>query len=204
MITGKILAVISGPERSLVIPGRNIVTTDGIAYYAEVEAGGAITNDYPSGGLRLGQGTTTPALADTDVTTFITGAGVAITAAYPTLGDADADNPGAAATIMSWRYVYTANSFVASGISEGAIVDNIVTPTTALCHFLFAVPFYLLATEVLTIFINHTGVDGANPYDGESIAIYDPAGRIRETMDDGTVWTKTFPPFVRRTIWTEA
>lgn len=38
--------------------------------------------------------------------------------------------------------------------------------------------------------------------DGDNFDVEDPSGEIVETQSDGTVWTKKFPPFTRRTKWT--
>ncbi len=40
--------------------------------------------------------------------------------------------------------------------------------------------------------------------DGDNFDVEDPSGKLVETMSDGTVWTKVFPPFTRRTQWTDA
>lgn len=40
--------------------------------------------------------------------------------------------------------------------------------------------------------------------DGDNNDLFDPAGAMRETMSDGTIWTKVYPPFIRRTKWTNA
>ncbi len=37
--------------------------------------------------------------------------------------------------------------------------------------------------------------------DGDNNDVWDPAGKITETMSDGTVWTGIFPPFTKRTRW---
>ncbi len=40
--------------------------------------------------------------------------------------------------------------------------------------------------------------------DGQNFNVPDPFGKLQETMSDGTVWTEIFPPFVKRTVWTDA
>lgn len=40
--------------------------------------------------------------------------------------------------------------------------------------------------------------------DGDNNDLFDPAGKITETMSDGTVWTTIWPPFTKRTKWTNA
>ena len=39
--------------------------------------------------------------------------------------------------------------------------------------------------------------------DGDNHDVWDPDGKLTETMSDGTVWTTIFPPFIRRTQWTD-
>ena len=38
--------------------------------------------------------------------------------------------------------------------------------------------------------------------DGDNNNLFDPAGKLTETMSDGTIWTTVFPPFTKRTKWT--
>lgn len=37
--------------------------------------------------------------------------------------------------------------------------------------------------------------------DGDNHDLFDPFGKLTETMSDGTVWTQIFPPFIKRTQW---
>lgn len=152
-----VLAVITGQNGEIkqVIRGKNIITNGGDLYYAEKAVGDTPTNDFESGGIRLGTGTTTPAKADTDVTTFLTSASKAVASGYPKVNDLDANNSGKGTDIVTWKFVWSAADFTGTGIIEGAIVDNIATPTASLCHFLFAAAFNVIATDVLTLFVNH-------------------------------------------------
>lgn len=154
---GRVLAVVTdlGGKVVKVIPGTNLVTNDGDLYYAQRAVEDTPTDDFTAGGLRLGTGTTTPAKADTDVTTFVASSGRGEYTGYPKVNDTHANNSGGGTDIVTWMYQYTAGYFTGTGIIEGAIVDNVATPTAALCHFLFAASFNIVATEALSVFINH-------------------------------------------------
>lgn len=156
-IGGQVFAVLRDPllERELVIPGLNIVTNAGDLYYAQLGASEAVTNDFAAGGLRLGDDNTAPTKADDDVTNFLAGTGHAIDATYPKTNDDDGDNGDAGTDVVSYRYSYTTAQGNATGIIEGAIVDNITTPTAALTHFLFAAAFDKTASDTLKVFVNH-------------------------------------------------
>jgi len=157
-IGGQVFAVLRDPllERELIVPGLNIVTNAGDVYYAQLGAGEAVTNDFAAGGLRLGDDNTAPTKGDDDVTAFLAGTGHAIDAAYPKTDDDDGDNGDAGTDVVSWRYSYTTAQGNAADIIEGAIVDNIVTPTAALTHFLFAAAFGKTSSDTLKVFVNHT------------------------------------------------
>ncbi len=141
------------PVRS--IKGKNIITNEGDLYYAQKAAGESPTTDFPSGGLRLGSSTTTPAKADTDVGTFIASTGKAVSASYPQTNDGDGDNSGAGTDIITWKFSYTTGDFNASGIAEGAVVDDTGTPTKVLAHLLFASSFPKTGADTLVIYVNH-------------------------------------------------
>lgn len=156
-LRGRALAVVLGPDGKIleVVEGKNLVTNEGDLYYAQMAAGETPDTDFTAGGLRLGTDNTAPTKSDTDVTTFISGSGKAVSATYPKTNDSDADNTGAATDTVSWKFSYSTSDFNASGIIEGAIVDNITSPTKALCHFLFASSFTKSATNTLIVFVNH-------------------------------------------------
>lgn len=157
-ICGQVAAVLRDPllERELIIPGLNIVSNDGDLYYAQLGAGEAVTDDFAGGGLRLGDDNTAPTKTDTDVTNFLAGTGHAIDGTYPQTDDGDGDNSGAGTDVVTFRYSYTTAQGNANGIIEGAIVDNIVTPTAALTHFLFGASFNKTSSDTLKVFVNHT------------------------------------------------
>lgn len=153
-----ILAIRDGLEGRFLFPGANIVTNDGDKYYAQMAAGEAPTNDFDAAaaGLRMGSSGTAPTKADTDVTTFLAGTGLTIDATYERTADPDADNTGSGVDVITWRYSYGTSQGNATGIQEGAIVDNFTTPTKALTHFLFGASFNKTASDTLKVFVNHT------------------------------------------------
>jgi len=157
-IRGTVLAVLRNEwaDMELIVPGINIVTDDGDAYYAQAAMGETPDDDFPAGGLRLGDDNTSPTKSDTDVTNFLAGTGHAITATYPKTNDGDSDNSGAGVDIASWLFSYTTGEGNAADIIEGAIVDNTTTPTAALTHFLFGAAFTKTSSDTLKVFVNHT------------------------------------------------
>jgi hypothetical protein len=151
-----VLAILDNPaqESRLIIPGKNIVTNDGDTYYAQKAAGEAADDAWV--GLRLGSDNTAPVKTDTDVTTFLAGTGKATTAGYPKTNDDDSDNTGALVDAVTWSFSYTTAEGNVTGIEEGAIVDNLTTPTAALTHFLFAASFDKTSSNTLKVLVNHT------------------------------------------------
>lgn len=158
-VTGQVLAVLRNPltGHELVVPGLNIVTNDGDTYYAQSAAAETPDDDFDgaSAGLRLGDDNTAPTKTDTDVTNFLAGTGLDVDATYPQSDDQDANNTGAGVDILTWRYSYATGEGNAAGIIEGAIVDDIVTPTAALTHFLFAATFTKTSSDTLAVYVNH-------------------------------------------------
>lgn len=135
------------------ILGFNCVTNDGDEYYAE--SGAAEVTSWSVVGMRLGTDNTPAAKGDTDVTTFLAGSGKNIDGSYPTTSDPDGDNSGAGADIVSWRVSYTTGEANGADIYEGAIVDHIVSPTKALCHWVFGASFTKTSSDTLKVFVNH-------------------------------------------------
>ena len=141
-------------KKNRLIFGANIVTNDGDQYYAQEGAGEATA--FTVAGNRLGTAIT-PASSktSTDVTTFLAGSGKAIDATYPRTNDGDADNTGSGIDVVTWRISYATTEGNGNGITEGALVDNITTPTKALTHYEFAASFNKTPSDTLKIFGNH-------------------------------------------------
>ena len=155
-IRWNVLAVLTHADgHKLVIPGHNIVTNEGDIYYAQKAVGASPTDDFTAGGLRLGTGTTTPVKTAIDLTTFGADGDIAETSGYPKTADADGDNTGSGTDIVTWLFTYGTGDGNIAGIAEGAVVDNLTTPTAALCHFLFAASFSKTSSDTLKVFVNH-------------------------------------------------
>lgn len=210
VVKTNVFAVVNGR----VIPGKNRITTDGETYYTELVAGGALTTDFgaAAAGLHLGSSDTVTTAADTDVNSEISLGRKAVSSGYPKYDDDDDDNRGAGASVYTWLYEFAREELVASGIIEGAIVDDRVTSTKALCHFLFAARFGLTPHASVKIFINHTVVSAGavltSVADGETTEIIDPDGVIIDGAYDSAgalqaSWATRFPPFHRRNSWTD-
>lgn len=136
------------------IKGKNIVTTDGDTAYAQMIVGEASAFDSPY--MRLGTGTTVVTKADTDVETFISGSGKALDTGFPQRNNADPGNTDGGVNVITWKFSYALGDINTTGISEGAITNDIASPTGALNHFLFAAAFDVASTDQLTVYVNHT------------------------------------------------
>jgi len=151
------VVAILGKENQLfpskLIYAKNLVTDDGDLYYAQKSAGETADNSYV--GMRLGTGTTSTNKSDTDVLTENSAGRKVLDATYPKTNDGDADNTGSGVDIVTWRVSYTTSEANFNGISEGAIVDDINTPTSALAHWLFSVPFDKTSSDTLKVIVNH-------------------------------------------------
>ena len=154
MVNG-VLRIVS-PAKSIT-PALNLVTNDGDVYYAQSAGGETPTDDFDGSGagLRHGSDNTAATKTDTDVTTFLSGTGLVCDATYPTTADADSDNTGAGTDILTWRYSYGTSDGNATGIYEGAIVDDRTTPTAALTHYVYAASFDKTSSDTLKVFVNH-------------------------------------------------
>lgn len=144
---------------AVLLPGLNLVTNEGDVYYSARGAEEASPPDdfsAAAAGLRHGSASTTPGKTDIDVTTFLAGTGLPIDATYPVRNDGDADNTGAGADVTTWRFSYGTSDGNATGIAEGAIVDDRTTPTAALTHFLYTASFDKTSSDTLKVFVNHT------------------------------------------------
>ncbi len=145
-------ALLEGPGKRQIIGLANIVTNDGDQYYAEAAVGAP---SWAVAGMRLGTNGAAVAKADIDVGTFLAGSGKAVDATYPMTNDTDPDNTGAGIKIVSWRVSFATTEGNGNAIAELALVDNIVTPTKALTHALFAATFTKTSSDTLKVFVNH-------------------------------------------------
>jgi len=159
-IIGNVIAVIENVKtgHKRIVHGVNIITDKGDKFYAQMACAETPDDDFDgaSSGLRMGSDNTTPVKANNDVGTFLAGTAHALDGGYEKTDDDDPDNTGKGIDIITWRYSYLTSEGNADAIIEGAIVDDKVTPTGALCHFLFAAAFDKTASDTLKVFVNHT------------------------------------------------
>jgi len=141
---------------------KNIVTNDGDLYYAQQAVETTPTSDFggSDGRMELRTGSATPAKGHvySDVSTPVTASRKAIDAGYPKVSDADSDNTGAGADIVTWRTSWTTSDFNANAIIGGCIHVGGASPASGakvLSHFSIT-SFNKTASDTLKIFVNHT------------------------------------------------
>lgn len=157
-IVGRVIVVLENMKtgKKRIIRGVNIVTDKGDKYYAQAICSEAPDDDFDgaNSGIRLGSNNTAPTKLDNDVTTFLSGTEIGLEATYPKTNDPDPENAGKGVDVVSWSFYYTTGEGNADNIIEGAIVDDRVTPTGALTHFLFAEAFNKTSSDRMRIFVN--------------------------------------------------
>jgi len=154
-LKGRVVAVITRGDGSVETHEcKNIITSAGDDFYANRAAKNPADTFTPTG-VRLGLGTGSATKADTDVDTYLAGSEMLTDLGYPKVDDPDSRNTGAGTDTLTWRYSWVAGAIIQTGISEGAIVDDIVTPTIALNHYYFLVPFDLTNVDALVLYVNH-------------------------------------------------
>lgn len=153
--------------------GSNLVTNDGDIYYAKKGAGETPSSNENFGAaacvLQNPSSADTVAKTDTygSVTSKITTSGAVrgLSEGYPKTADTDADNTGAAADAVSYKFEWSTTQIDTSAgnpITGGAIYDVGVTSpvsgTKILTHWNFASPssFHKTNTDTLKLFVNHT------------------------------------------------
>ena len=137
-----------------VVKGANIITNDGDIYYAQKIVGEANTL-FEAPSLTLGTGTTLPAKTDTGVSTPIASSDKLLDSGFPQRDNQDPGNTDGGVNIVTWKFSYPLGAVVATGVAEGAIVDNGAAPTKAINHFLFSNTFDITSTDQLTVYVNH-------------------------------------------------
>ena len=140
-----------------IVKGHNIITDNGDEYYARMIIGDTANISNPFY-LRLGTGTDTPTKSDYDVTTFITDSDQQVDDTFPKRNYTDDGNSDGGVNVITYKITYAVGAVVATGISEGALVDSGTNPTKALNHFLFDTTFDLSSSDQLIIFVNHSFV----------------------------------------------
>ena len=141
------------------IPGSNIVTSDGDQYYAEASVGAALTNAF--GIHEMASGGTPGKSADRSDFTTIGSSEKAHTGGYPTNDDSDADNTGAGVTVVSYLATYSKSDFSHAAITHGIITNSGPGASEPLLTgYAFSGSFQKTTNDTLKVFVNHalTGV----------------------------------------------
>lgn len=140
----------------ILIPGSNIVTNDGDEFYAENVAAEThpSTNTFTTHEMQTAG--TPGKTANRSNFTAIASTLKLNTAGYPKTTDADTDNTGSGADIVTHLGSYTKADFNATAISHGIITNP--TPGASeqlLTGYAFAAPFGKTANDTLKVFVNH-------------------------------------------------
>lgn len=158
-----VVAVLQRPHEKLLIPAHNIVTLAGDVFYAEnigkgIRGSGASTNAFNRHAMcsaRTSAWAKTGSASQYGNGTVIAGSSQANDASYPLTADADTDNTGAGADILTHRVSYTAAAFNGT-IVAGMFHDS--AQTVAGSPLLSGYDFTSFAkanTDTLKVFLNH-------------------------------------------------
>jgi hypothetical protein len=158
----------------LILKGHNIVTTAGDVWYAQQAAVGiaatvpSVTDTFTHAVLGTGAGSA-PAKNSTYgfFSTPITGAGIKIaTSGWPRVDGPDADNTGAGAAVLSWKFEWTAGDFNDTAIADVMITNGAPSGTDpVLMHaddgdWTPSGTFDKTASDTLKFYVNHTLLGG--------------------------------------------
>ncbi len=150
-----VLAVLDGPAGRILIPAHNIVTDAGDIYYAQRGAAGSPTNAFGIG--ELASAGTPGKSANRSGFTVIGSTQKAHTATYPKVSDADADNTGAGADVVTYLQSYAKADFTAASITHGIVTNTAPGASEPiLTGYAFASAFGKTASDTLKVFQNHT------------------------------------------------
>lgn len=156
-IAGSVLAIVTDEKtgRCRVHKTRNIVTDAGDIYYAQQGANETPTNNFTQ--MELGSAGTPGKSATTSSFTLIASTAKTVKATYPKTSDADADNTGDGADVVTWTFEWSAADFNHSAITHGwIVVSGHGAGAAILTGFAFAASFAKAATDTLKVIVNHT------------------------------------------------
>jgi len=149
-----VLAVLGTRSGLLLYGAHNLVTTAGDTYYAQRGAGAAPTNAFGLGELSSAG---VPAKGATRAAfTPIAATQKTFTATYPKTADADVDNTGAGANVVTYQWAYAKADFAAATISHGQITNAVpAVGEPLLAGFAFTAAFGKTVDDTLKIIVNH-------------------------------------------------
>lgn len=149
-----ILAVLENEFGRLLIPAHNIVTDAGDIWYAQKSAGEAATNNFNT--MVMCSAGTPGKSAIYSGFTAIAGSTKTVTAGYPKTADADADNTGDAANVVTWLGSWAKADFNHAAVSHGLItIASAISGSNLLTGYAFSAPFAKTANDTLKVFVNH-------------------------------------------------
>ena len=154
-----VLAVLGQPYRDgqvkTLIPGYNLITDDGDLHYAQRADQEAVTNSFTHH-VMCGSG---PVAAKGDQSV----AYGRVTASHKIhqvveRNNADGDNSGGGADIITWAVSYDTADFTEDSIQDGIIVNSGGDDTDhlILTGYPFAAAFAKTSDDTLKVFVNHT------------------------------------------------
>ncbi len=146
---------ITGQRR--LIWGRNIVTTAGNVWYAQLSCAQAPTNAFANV-YHATAGPGTPGVSDNYGSfTVIAGSSTAKTAGYPQVPDADADNTGDGATIVSWKFAHAIADGPFTSVTHSFIAKTGAGGTDPILNSLkWGAPWTKDTSTSAKVFFNHT------------------------------------------------
>ena len=166
-IVGRVVVVLTNMKTGVkrVHESKNIVTDAGDLYYAQRGASVAVPTNFTNGSgvfdaiMELYNGASAaPAKGNdrSDLAGLVTDSDQVIDGTYPQVGDADGDNTGAGADIITYRVTYAKADANATGISDVVITNP--SPGASeplLMHAEFSSPFDKTSDDTLKVFVNH-------------------------------------------------
>jgi len=151
------------------VHAKNIVTTDGATYYAQMGAGETPTYTFYTGNLALASSylaAETPS-ATLGLLTFSTLSGIqAFASTYPTTNDQDSDNTGAGTNVVTYHHLYTTTqaNFTIKALAitrssytiETSVANNSLRKILNYLTLSTAQQITKTSSQVLKVFVNHS------------------------------------------------
>lgn len=156
-VPGEVIAIVTNEltKKRVLHRTKNIVTDAGDIYYAQQSANESPTNNFTQ--MELGSAGTPGKTADTDDFTLIASTAKTVKATYPKTADADADNTGDGADVVTWTFEWSAADFNHGAITHGwIVVAGHGAAAPILTGFAFASSFPKASTDTLKVIVNHT------------------------------------------------
>lgn len=164
-VLGLVVCVLKNVETGelAVHKAKNIVTNDGDLYYAQRGVNATPTN-FTSGATFDGimelyngaSGAPGKAVDRSNMAGLVSGSAKAMDGTYPLVNDADGDNTGAGADVITYRVSYTTGEANASNIADVIITNPTPGASEPILMQAEFTPFTKTASDTLKVFVNHT------------------------------------------------